>query len=130
MLVDTELACESCTFINIRGARICDACGRSLGLPAINLNPSGIECTQCTFQNRSGSVNCGMCGMVLIKKEPTLPQLNVSMLAEKLCEICWNALNDEFRMPGCTHIFCVSCAKQHFTNKVRCCLEFEKKFER
>lgn len=113
----TEIACEFCTFINERGAKICNACGRSLGLPSVNLNPSGIECTQCTFQNLFGSVNCGMCGTVLVKEE----KLNFSIVTEQLCQICCCQMNDEFKMPRCTHIFCASCAKQHFTIKIMGC---------
>lgn len=108
------MACQFCTFINERGSSICNACGRSLGLPPVNLNPSGIECVQCTFKNRLGTVNCGMCGMALSQLE----SVNLSTIPEQSCQICYCQMSEEFRMPGCTHIFCSSCAKQFFTYKV------------
>lgn len=69
--VNKELACEFCTFLNVPNAKICDACGRTLGVPSVNLTSNGIECSQCTYQNPIGTATCHMCGgpIVANKKE-------------------------------------------------------------
>lgn len=91
-IVNTDLTCKFCTFINERGSTICNACGRSLGLPSVNLNPSGIACLQCTFQNPYGSVNCALCGYVIVKVETA----NVPMvlrLIEIFYKVCFQIYN-------------------------------------
>lgn len=67
------MRCDSCTYINAIGTRICDACGRSLGLPLVSFNNSGIQCPRCTLSNSEDSENCSVCEMPLMKK----PKANV-----------------------------------------------------
>ncbi|KAG4066077.1 hypothetical protein HA402_001324 [Bradysia odoriphaga] len=111
-------ACQSCTFTNESGAKICMACGRTLGLPVLSFNASdGIECSQCTYQNPYGSQQCVICEKPIVTTE----QVNMSSTMNvdgQLCQICFSSTTKEFKMPGCTHSFCVSCSKQYFTVKI------------
>ncbi|XP_037041982.1 E3 ubiquitin-protein ligase RNF31-like isoform X2 [Bradysia coprophila] len=116
-VIDT---CQFCTFTNERGAKICIACGRTLGLPVVNLSSSdGVKCSQCTYQNLFGCKQCVICEMPIV----TVEQVNMSSTLNngQLCQICFSTTTKEFKMPGCTHSFCVSCSKQYFTVKIMEC---------
>ncbi|XP_037040221.1 E3 ubiquitin-protein ligase RNF31-like isoform X2 [Bradysia coprophila] len=131
--MSSVLTCNFCTFINETGARVCNACGRTLGLPTINLNPIGVECLQCTFRNPPGSVNCQVCETPILVDggNSTLAAVNLSIVDEMsttmavdvgaACQICYSTMAQDFRMPGCTHLFCTVCAKTHFTIKITEC---------